>query len=142
MEPIRLSNEQLVTRKKRRKNRKNLTGTDTQNVSKLSTYTAQKMKFSIEDFFSKYDQIRSFLRIWSHLLKKYLMENFIFCAVIHTFHTSQLQLTRLRFASFFLLSVYLIYHLKMLLRSYSATVIKYYYVYVTCTPTENFFKFR
>ena len=37
------------------------------------------MKFSIKDFFSKCDQIRSFLRIWSHLLKKYLMENFIFC---------------------------------------------------------------
>ena len=36
------------------------------------------MKFSINDFFSKYDQIRSFLRIWSHLLKKSLMENFIF----------------------------------------------------------------
>ena len=43
--------------------------------------TAQKMKFSINDFFSKCDQIRSFLRIWSHLLKKSLMENFIFCAV-------------------------------------------------------------
>ena len=41
----------------------------------------QKMKFSIKDFFSKCDQIRSFLRVWSHLLKKYLMENFIFCAV-------------------------------------------------------------
>ena len=39
------------------------------------------MKFSIKDFFSKYDLIRSFLRIWSHLLKKFLMENFIFCAV-------------------------------------------------------------
>ena len=39
------------------------------------------MKFSIKNFFSKCDQIRSFLRIWSHLLKKYLMENFIFCAV-------------------------------------------------------------
>ena len=39
-----------------------------------STFTAQKMKFFIKDFFSKYDQIRS-------LLKKYLMENFIFCAV-------------------------------------------------------------
>ena len=36
------------------------------------------MKFSIKDFFSKCDQIRSFLRIWSHLLKKFLMENFIF----------------------------------------------------------------
>ena len=39
---------------------------------------AQKMKFSIKNFFSKCDQIRSFLRIWSHLLKKSLMENFIF----------------------------------------------------------------
>ena len=39
------------------------------------------MKFSIKDFFSKCDQIHSFLRIWSHLLKKPLMENFIFCAV-------------------------------------------------------------
>ena len=36
--------------------------------------TAQKMKFPINDFFS-------FMRIWSHLLKKSLMENFIFCAV-------------------------------------------------------------
>ena len=43
--------------------------------------TAQKMKFSIKDFFSKCDQIRSLLRIWSNLLKKSLMENFIFCAV-------------------------------------------------------------
>ena len=42
--------------------------------------TAQKKKFSTEDFFSKCDQIRSFLRIWSHLLMKSLMENFIFCA--------------------------------------------------------------
>ena len=39
------------------------------------------MKFSIKDFFSKCDQIRSLLRVWSHLLKKSLMENFIFCAV-------------------------------------------------------------
>ena len=43
--------------------------------------TAQKMKFSNKDFFSKYDQIRSFLWICSHLLKKSFMENFIFCAV-------------------------------------------------------------
>ena len=34
------------------------------------------MKFSIMDFFSKCDRIRSFLRIWSHLLKKSLTENF------------------------------------------------------------------
>ena len=42
--------------------------------------TVQKMKFSIKDFFSKYDQICSFLWIWSNLLKKSLMEDFIFCA--------------------------------------------------------------
>ena len=40
------------------------------------------MKFSIKDCFSKCDQIRSFPRIWSQLLKKSLMENFIFCAVV------------------------------------------------------------
>ena len=39
------------------------------------------MKFSITDFFSKCGQVRRKLRIWSHLLKKSLMENFIFCAV-------------------------------------------------------------
>ena len=43
--------------------------------------TAQKMKFSITDFFSKCDQIRRFLCIWSHLLEKSVMENFNFCAV-------------------------------------------------------------
>ena len=39
------------------------------------------MKFSITDFFSKCDEIRGNLRIWSELLKKFLMEIFIFCAV-------------------------------------------------------------
>ena len=39
------------------------------------------MKFSIKDFFCKCDQIRRKLRIVSHLLKKSLLENFIFCAV-------------------------------------------------------------
>ena len=58
-----------------------------ENISKrpLSLFsiinTAQKMKFSIKNFFSKCDQIRRKLRIWSHLLRKSLMENFIFCAV-------------------------------------------------------------
>ena len=41
---------------------------------------SQKMKFSIKDIFSKCDQIRRKLRICSYLLKKSLMENFIFCA--------------------------------------------------------------
>ena len=42
-----------------------------------------KNKVFIQDFFSKFDQIDRKLRIWSHLLKKSLMENFIFCAVIY-----------------------------------------------------------
>ena len=54
------------------------------NHSCVRTITAQKMKFSIKDFFSKCDQTRSLLRIWSHLLKKSLMESFIFCAVTIT----------------------------------------------------------
>ena len=45
------------------------------------TFTAQKMKFSIKDFFSKCDQVYRELRIWSHLLKKPMTENFIFCVV-------------------------------------------------------------
>ena len=51
-------------------------------INPTSDCTAQKMKFSIKDFFIKCDQIRSFLRIWSHLLKKSLTENFIFCAAL------------------------------------------------------------
>ena len=48
------------------------------------------MKFSVNDFPSKYDEIRRKLRIWSHLLEKSLIESFIFCAVprfaMPTFH--------------------------------------------------------
>ena len=47
----------------------------------VTSDTAQRMKFSIKDFFSKCDQIDRKLQIWSHLLKKSLMENFIFGAV-------------------------------------------------------------
>ena len=50
---------------------------------KLGKYTAQNMKFSMKDFFSKCDQIRKKLRIWSNLLKKSLLENFNFCDVIN-----------------------------------------------------------
>ena len=42
------------------------------------SFTAQEAKFSIKDFFSK----------WSHLLKKSLMENFIFC-LVYTSYTSK-----------------------------------------------------
>ena len=43
--------------------------------------TARKMKFSIKNFFSKCDQIRRKLWTGSHLLKKSLVENFIFDAM-------------------------------------------------------------
>ena len=39
------------------------------------------MKFTIKNFFNKCDQIRRELHILSHLYKKSLMENFIFCKV-------------------------------------------------------------
>ena len=43
--------------------------------------TAQMMKFSMKDFLGKCDLIRWKLQVWSHLLNKSLMENFIFKAV-------------------------------------------------------------
>ena len=36
----------------------------------------------MRDYFRKCNQICRILRIWSHLLKKSLIENFIFCAVV------------------------------------------------------------
>ena len=53
---------------------------------------AQKMKFSTKDFFSKCDQIRSFLR---HLLKKSLIKNFAFWAVLVCYGENILQRSRL-----------------------------------------------
>ena len=41
----------------------------------------KKMTFSIKEFFSKCVQIHRKLQIWSHLLKKSLTKNFIFCTV-------------------------------------------------------------
>ena len=41
-----------------------------QNENPVKEYSAQKMKFSIKDFFRKCNQTSSFLLIWSHLLKK------------------------------------------------------------------------
>ena len=37
--------------------------------------TAQKMMFTAKDFFSKYEQIHSFMWIFSYLLKESLLEN-------------------------------------------------------------------
>ena len=46
--------------------------------NKYQSITAQKIKLCIKNFFSKCDQIRGRLRIWSDLLKKYSIGNFIF----------------------------------------------------------------
>ena len=45
-------------------------------------YTAQKMKFFIKDFSVNVTKSADSWSHWSHLLKKSLMENFIFCAVL------------------------------------------------------------
>ena len=55
----------------------------------MACCTAQKMKFSFKNFFSKCGQIRSFLLIWSHLPKKSLLE--IFCAVLSLVLTQNLR---------------------------------------------------
>ena len=56
----------------------------------LAIVIAQKMKFPIKDFFSKYDEILSFLQIWSHLQKKSLMESYDFCVVRAMFEPTEL----------------------------------------------------
>ena len=48
--------------------------------SKTYIYHCTKNEVFHKDFFSKCDHLQ-FPAIWSHLLKKSLMENFIFCAV-------------------------------------------------------------
>ena len=50
-------------------------------VTSTSGALTVQERFFIKDFFSKYYQIPRRQRIWSYLLKKSLMENFIFCAV-------------------------------------------------------------
>ena len=42
---------------------------------------AQRIKFSVKNFFSKCEEIRSFLRIFSHLLKRSPTGNLLFWAV-------------------------------------------------------------
>ena len=47
----------------------------------VCVYSSYLAKFSIKNFFNKCDQIRRKLRIWSHLVKKSLNKQFIFCTV-------------------------------------------------------------
>ena len=48
----------------------------------LPQIKVQKIKFSVGNFFSKCEQIRIKLRIYSHLLNKSLTENFILCVAV------------------------------------------------------------
>ena len=59
------------------------------------------MKFYIKDFLSKILNVKLhfFLRIWSHLLKKFLIENLFFCAGVVVFEekiASRMARTRVR----------------------------------------------
>ena len=49
------------------------------------------MKFSVKDCFSKWKQNLSKRRIYSHILKKSLVANFIFCAVMVEYFGKLLQ---------------------------------------------------
>ena len=73
--------------------------------------TVQKMKFSIKNSFSKCDQIHSFLRIWSYLLKKSSMENLTFCTLWFAKFKTSLKLISPKsicfvFAKFAVLNIY------------------------------------
>ena len=57
--------------------------------------TAQKMKFCIKNFSSKCELETA---VWSHLLEKSLIENFIFCAVL-VFPLTQENVFSVRFHS-------------------------------------------
>ena len=52
----------------------------------ITYLNAHKMNFSIKRFFSKYEQIPSFVRILTHLLKKLLIKSCIICAVPHKYN--------------------------------------------------------
>ena len=54
---------------------------ETKKVLNSNIRLHKKMKFSIRNFLSKCHQKHRKLRIWSHLLKKSVIENFVFCAV-------------------------------------------------------------
>ena len=58
-------------------------------------FTAPKMKFSS---ISKSNEVFRKLQIWSHLLNKFLMENFIFCAVFVLTISQKIKETRLKFS--------------------------------------------
>ena len=69
--------------------------------------TAQKTKFSIEDFFSKCGQIWRKLQIWSHLLKKFIFEKFVFCAVYISYPVREIWDVIKRMSKIFIWGIFL-----------------------------------
>ena len=57
---------------------KKIAETEVKKLLFTGVFFTQKMQFSMEDFLSKCHKIRKKLQIWSHLLKKSIMENLIF----------------------------------------------------------------
>ena len=55
--------------------------TQNSQVSPPGVIPYKKLKFSVKYFFSKCDRKSKNLRIWSHLLNKFIKENFTFCTV-------------------------------------------------------------
>ena len=69
-------------------------GNDIEDVFSMVLFTAHKKKFSIKDFFSKSDQIRSILRIWSHLLKKSFGKRHFLCSIFNVLYITNQKLTQ------------------------------------------------
>ena len=65
----------------------------------MQILTAQKTKFSVNDFFGKCYQIHTFFQICSHLLKKSLTENFIFYRVYWCKQNALTRILRIVFKS-------------------------------------------
>ena len=69
-------------------------------------YHCEDIKFSVKDFFGKSDQFgKSFLRIWSHLLKKFSMETFIFWCSLSVVSCDHLLFTPAKSISQFVIKV-------------------------------------
>ena len=74
-------NTSLKALKQEKKDNSN-SNTSNKDLPHLLLSLRKRMEFSIRDFSNICDQIRSFLRIWSHLLEKSSVENFIICALM------------------------------------------------------------
>ena len=99
----------------------------------INSFRAQKMKFAIKNFVSKCNQIRNFLRIWSHLLKKYLVENFILCVLIYIYIYICIYIYMYNIYNIYILYIFYIYNIYIYICIYI-----YIYIYVTKTKMREY----